>query len=90
MINTVQLTLTGALTRGEFVIDLYFNFDPPLSFPLSVITLSGVLSTAVGLGTDTFQADGGGRYDIGFQFAPSGFAMFSGSQSALYLLRARA
>jgi hypothetical protein len=76
--NTVQLMLTTALTRGEFISDLSFNLDPAVSLPFGIIPLTGVPPTAVGLGVDAFQADGDGRYDVQLQFATAGIGMFTG------------
>jgi len=68
--GTVKLTLAATnLTGSEFVFGAYFNlnkaFDPntPLSF--SSPTKTGSFSDpTISLSTDTFQADGDGRYDI--------------------------
>jgi hypothetical protein len=78
--------LTTALTRGEFISDLSFNLDPAVSLPFGIIPLTGVPPTAVGLGVDAFQADGDGRYDVQLQFATAGIGMFTGAQTAAYLL----
>ena len=72
-VNTVQLVMSaGGLVGTEFVDDWLFNLDPLLSAgDLSFAFVSGgSTANAVNLGTNAFQADGDGLYDIQLDFPP--------------------
>jgi hypothetical protein len=71
--NAVDLTITSQLFGTEFLDELYLNlntvYDPSLlNFAKLSETGSFGLDPVILTGTDAFQADGGGRYDINFQF----------------------
>jgi hypothetical protein len=73
--NQVTLTFTGSLgSSGQFITETDFNFDPSLQIgSLSGTMTSCTTCTIVGvsIGTDAFQADGDGKYDIGMIFDSS-------------------
>jgi hypothetical protein len=79
--GTVTLTMTtSGLTGSENVSGMYFNLDPTLnptslSFSFSSLGSSGPAATSVQhASTDTYKADGDGKYDILFNFSTgSGF-----------------
>ena len=80
--GTVQLTLTVASTVGGAAMDqTYFNFDSALDLSLLDFTFQAGLSdgpdaengkngNGIFVGTDSFQSDGDGAYDILFDFPP--------------------
>jgi hypothetical protein len=77
--NAVDLKITSLLFGTEFLDELYLNLDPTLNptllnFGAPTRTGSFGLNPVVSTGVDAFQADGGGKYDINFQFdiAPPG------------------
>jgi hypothetical protein len=78
--GNVTLTLEGTnLTYredigGEFVPEWYFNLDPTLDpDDLGIVQTGGnVVNSGISTGTDAFQADGDGLYDILIEFPKSG------------------
>lgn len=86
--GTVQLTITTDLARGEFLGDLYFNFDPMdkvnrLHFvPLDA---RSQLLPRISTGANSFKADGG-HYDIRFAFGTTGRHSFFGDKTITYLI----
>jgi hypothetical protein len=68
------VTLTfSALTSGDEVNSLYFNFNPSLSASSLVFTPmqadgSTFSGSTIQTGMDAFKVDGGGKYDIKFSF----------------------
>jgi hypothetical protein len=85
---TLQLNLQGA---QEFLTAWYFNFDPTLNagdliFAYQAASSTGPAAT-VNLGTDAFQADGDGLYDIFLDFPPppgSFASKFTGTETVVY------
>lgn len=75
--GSVILTLTATnLTAGEFVSGWYLNLDPlldPTDLVFSAPSKIGAFSDpSISLGTNAFQADGDGRYDILLSFSVAG------------------
>ena len=76
--GTGSVTLTMSMSGpslSEFVSEWFFNFngDPTaLNFQLTTNTTGSGTDPSVGLGSNAFQADGDGLYDIniGFDIAP--------------------
>ena len=72
----VQLTMDATnLVGTEFISEWSFNFDPSLdATDLDIDHVSGIEAVSVDQGNNGFQADGGGKYDIQFNFdiAPPG------------------
>ena len=76
--DAVDLKITSQLFGTEFLDELYLNlntvFNPTLlSFTKIAETgsfgsLAGGVDPVISKGTDAFDADGGGSYDINFQF----------------------
>ena len=93
--NAVDLKITSLLSGTEFLDELYLNLDPALnpsllSFGVTARTgsfgpLVGGTDPVVSKGVNAFDADGGGSYDINFQFdiAPPG-DRFNNSDSITY------
>lgn len=86
--DTVLLTITSSdLTCGEFLSDLYFNFDPAdnvnqLHFAVRD-NPDGVALPKISTGANAFKADGG-YYDIYFDFSKTGKGKFTGDDSVTY------
>ena len=77
--NAVDLKISSLLFGTEFLDELYLNLDSGLnptllSFGSPTRTGSFGTNPVVSTGVDAFKADGGGKFDINFQFdiAPSG------------------
>ena len=79
--GTVILTMTASSSIGAAdITQMYFNFDPTLDLVNLEFTYEAGLSdgpaaaggggNGVFTGTDAFQADGDGKYDILFDFPP--------------------
>jgi hypothetical protein len=71
--NTVRLTMqANNLVDTEFIDDFLFNFDPALDPTfLSFNAFDDIASSpGVSTGTNAFQADGDGKFDIRFDFPP--------------------
>ena len=85
VIGGVKLTLDDlGLSTGEKISEWDFNTSNLAG--ISKITYdSGVKAKSVGTGSDKFQADGDGKYDISFQFSTSSPLFTVGSQS-VYLI----
>jgi protein with PEP-CTERM/exosortase system signal len=90
--NAVDLKITSLLSGTEFLDELYLNLDPALnptllSFgaPTRGVGSSFGSDPVVSTGVNAFDADGGGSYDINFQFdiAPPG-DRFNNSDSITY------
>jgi len=86
--GTVQLTITSDLAGGEFLDDLYFNFDPMDNVNRLHFAPLGAHSQPlpkISNGENSFKADGG-YYDIRFAFGTTGKNRFSGDDSVTYLI----
>ena len=86
--GTVLLTLTSSgLGCGQFLSDLYFNFDPADN--LKRLHFTGLAGTRgltfpkISTGANDFKADGG-YYDIRFDFAKTCKGKFSGNDYVTY------
>jgi len=88
--NEVKVTITDLdLVSGEFLgkKGLYLNIDPTLTFATFASSfVSGQQAVSVSSGEDAFKADGGGKYDILFEFAASGSGRFEPGESSVYIL----
>jgi len=87
--GVVQLNVTSDLAGGEFVSDLYFNFDPKDNVNRLHFTRVGDRGrplSRISTGVDKFKADGG-YYDIRFAFGTTGQNEFSGDESVTYLIK---
>lgn len=87
--GTVTLTLTGLLQdSSEFVTEWDFNFSGNAT-TLTIFQNSGPIST-IATGVNAFQADGGGNYDIEFEFnssnAGGGALRFNNSDVAVFTI----
>ncbi len=86
--GTVRLQMsTNTLATGEFVSKWYFNYDPTKT--VTDLSFSRVGSAppgdpAISTGTNSFQADGDGKFDIEFSFQTSLTNRFGPSQSIIY------
>ena len=86
--GTVRLTITSDLAAGEFIGNLYFNFDPMDSVNRLHFVPLGARSQPlprISTGANSFKADGG-YYDICFAFGTTGKNRFSGDDSITYLI----
>jgi hypothetical protein len=91
--NTVRLTmsapnLTGG-SSGENIGELYFNFDPlldPTLLSFSVVDNSDSVPNNILTGTNAYQADGDGLFDIQFDFPRFGAdtGLFTGGETVIY------
>lgn len=75
--GSVDITLTATnLTGSEYVSGWYINLDPVFDATQLVfsspIKVGAFDDPSISLGTDQFQADGDGRYDVLFSFSSSG------------------
>ena len=92
--GTVFLTVANnGLVGSEFVSGFYLNLNPnfnPLNLSISYVSSSGsFLVPAVGsgtieLGTDSFKADGDGKYDVLFDFSTVSGNTFGSGESITY------
>jgi hypothetical protein len=87
--GTVSLTITNTgLSSAEKTTELYLNLDPSLSptaLHFSVVGgTAGVTAPAPSTGTDSFKADGDGKYDILFQFGQTPVTAFSSGDYIQY------
>jgi hypothetical protein len=87
--GTVDLTIQNVgLSSGEFISGLYFNLNPldhatDLSF--SLLGSQGTFTTpTISLGTDSFKADGDGKYDILFGFGTANGTTFTVGDSITF------
>lgn len=87
--GSVTLTLEDLnLTDAEFVTSWYFNLDPALDpTSLTIAQSSGPANSGISRGTNGFQADGDGLFDILIEF-PSGPSAnrFGVGDSAVFLI----
>jgi hypothetical protein len=94
--NTVRLTveatnLTGGI-NGESINSILLNFDPSLDasqllFTAIDVVLSTPIPKAINTGTNAFQADGDGFFDIEFDMPPSpgnNAARFTGGETIIF------
>jgi hypothetical protein len=85
--NQVKLVLTASLEDGdEFVTE--WDFNTLLSITSIVNTsITGATAPSISIGSNSFQADGDGLYDIMFSFVsgpPSG--RFNGTDTATFII----
>lgn len=92
--NTVRLTveatnLTGG-TYGESINTFFLNFDPALDVLLltfNVVNNADSTPNAINVGTNAFQADGDGFFDIKFDMPPppnDPTSRFTGGETIIY------
>ncbi len=68
--GSVTLTLTSLLqASSEFATEWDFNFDPTLNLSSLSISQSSGPTATISKGTNAFQADGDGKFDIELLFA---------------------
>ncbi|MCA9233038.1 MAG: hypothetical protein KDA57_20495 [Planctomycetales bacterium] len=89
--GTVQLKVeTTNLTGSEKVSGLYLNIDPsidPADLSFSAPTKTGIFADPViSLSTDTFKADGDGKYDILLTFSTSSGSEFGAGEEVEYTI----
>lgn len=87
--DTVLLTITSSDLGGEFLSDLYFNFDPAdnvnqLRFS-RLNSTRGQSSPKISTGANAFHADGG-YYDVRFDFTKPSKGKFFEDDSITYLI----
>lgn len=86
--GSVQLTLDSGLVANEFYSGIYFNLDPALDASALGFAYDGASTgpaASVSTGTDAFQADGDGLYDILFSFPTSNAGdRFGAGESVTY------
>ncbi len=89
-VGTVRLTMAvGNLPAGEYVDDWAFNLNPiydPSNLNFTLIgTSPAVLMSPIAHATNTFKADGDGRYDINFAFTnANGAGRFTANEVLTY------
>jgi hypothetical protein len=88
--GTVTLTISTNLAgdASAFVTGWYFNFDPSLDLSaLSITGGRGLPDDSINIGSNAFQADGDGLYDIhlGFDNAPPA-NRFDGTDSTIFTI----
>ena len=87
--DKVLLTLTASLTDPNKVGLWYFNLDPVLDPSLLSFAVNGGHTAplaAISTGVNDQKADGGGYYDIEFNFPTSASNPFDGIDSIKYLI----
>src|SRR6266436_5839343 len=94
--GTVLLTVANnGLIGSEFVSGFYLNLNTnfnPINLSFSYVSSSGsflipnVGSGTIELGTDSFKADGDGKYDVLFDFSTSSGTTFGAGDSVTYQL----
>jgi PEP-CTERM motif len=92
--GTVQFTIANnGLLSSEFVSGFYLNLNTnfnPLNLSISYISSAGsflipsVASGTIELGTDSFKADGDGKYDLLFDFSTVSGSTFGAGESITY------
>jgi hypothetical protein len=92
--GTVQLTVANnGLLGSEFVSGFYLNLNTnfnPLNLSISYVSSSGsflipsVGSGTIERGTDSFKADGDGKYDVLFDFSTVSGNTFGAGESVTY------
>ncbi len=78
--NEVTLTMTNLLGSGQFITE--WDFNSTVTSGLTFTYVSGAEAESVGLGSNSFQADGDGKYDIEFDFPSSEADRFTAGTSA--------
>jgi hypothetical protein len=89
--GTVDLTVTNVgVSTGEFISGVYFNLKPTDSATNLTLTLTSSHGSftipTISLGTDSFKADGDGKYDILLSFDTSNGKTFTVNDSVTYRL----
>jgi hypothetical protein len=92
--GTVLLTVANnGLVGSEFVSGFYLNLNPnfnPLNLSISYVSSAGsflipnVAFGTIELGTDSFKADGDGKYDVLFDFSTLSGSTFGAGESVTY------
>jgi hypothetical protein len=92
--GTVQLTIANnGLLGSEFVSGFYLNLNTnfnPLNLSISYVSSAGsflipsIASGTIELGTDSFKADGDGKYDVLFDFSTVTGSTFGAGESITY------
>jgi hypothetical protein len=92
--GTVQLTIeNNGLIGSEFVSGFYLNLNTnfsPLNLSISYVSSAGsflipsVASGTIERGTDSFKADGDGKYDVLFDFSTVSGSTFGAGESVTY------
>jgi hypothetical protein len=92
--GTVQLTIANnGLLGSEFVSGFYLNLNTnfsPLNLSISYVSSSGTFlipsvgSGTIERGTDSFKADGDGKYDVLFDFSTVSGNTFGAGESVTY------
>lgn len=86
--NAVRLTIDlSNLQSGAFIGETDFNIDPslnPANLKFSFVSGNSNANIAPGLATDSFKADGDGKYDISFNFPTSSGSTFGGGTMAVF------
>jgi hypothetical protein len=89
-VNTVSLTLSGAgLVGTEFVKGWYFNVAgvSPSSLTFTAGPQTGTFTDpSISKATDSYKADGSGKYDILFSFATANSQRFISGDSITYTI----
>jgi len=85
----VQVTISAANLSGtEFIDDIYINYNPSLNVAgLSFSWVSGQKYNSVLTGTNAYQADGDGKFDIVFDYPPppgTFAAKFTSGETSVY------
>lgn len=94
--GTVLLTVANnGLGGSEFVSGFYLNLNPtfnPLNLSISYVSSVGtfavpsIASGTIERGTDSYKADGDGKYDLFFDFSLSSGTTFGAGESITYQL----
>ena len=88
--GSVTMTVDVASTVGiADMIQLYLNFDDSfslanLAFAYSAGSPAGPEDTGISLGSNAFQSDGDGKYDILFDFPTQNGSRFNADESVVY------
>jgi hypothetical protein len=87
----VRLTMrTLGLTGSEFVSEWLFNLNPalnPTQLTFTAVPIPGSVPNSINTGVDASPADGGGYYDILFDFPPppgNSAAKFTAGETVIY------
>ena len=87
--GTVDLTISAVgLTGTEFLSEFYINLNP-IDFATNLVftklSTSGTFSLpSISEGTDSFKADGDGKYDVLFNFGTANGTTLDGGESITY------
>ena len=92
--GTVQLTVANSgLIGSEFISGLYLNLNTnfnPLNLSISYVssvgsfTIPSIGAGTIERGTDSFKADGDGKYDVLFDFSTVSGSTFGAGESITY------